>query len=364
MGCSALESVILPNRLETIDSNAFFNCTNLKNIDIPNSNYLRTIENNAFAGCSSLEEILLPTSLQEIGQNVFSSRVRGAKLNDKLAKITVDKDNYYFKDIDGVLFSKDGNTLVCYPQGKTDKEYVIPDSVKEINVGAFFKSNIENLYFPKNYSSGIADSLSLYSQKENFTAHVYKDSYAEEQFKKNGINYKIIEVPISSLKLNVKQKSMVIGSNFTLKVITTPIDATSSVKWISSNTKVVIVDNNGKVTAKGVGKTAVTAIAENESNIKQSVTITVVPRKVKKVTLKSAKKGQATVTISKTAGAKKYEIYHSTKKTSGFKKVATTAKTKYVNKGLKSKKTYYYKVRGINGSYKGAFSTVKQVKVK
>ena len=79
--------------------------------------------------------------------------------------------------------------------------------------------------------------------------------------------------------------------------------------------------------------------------------------------IKSGKKN-ATITISKASNAKYYEIYRSTNKSTGFKKVATVKSTKYVNKKLTSKKTYYYKVRAVNGSSKGSFSKVYKVKVK
>lgn len=46
--------------------------------------------------------------------------------------------------------------------------------------------------------------------------------------------------------------------------------------------------------------------------------------------------------------AQKYEIYRSTKKKSGFKKIATTKKTSYIDKKGKQLHTYYYKIRGVS----------------
>jgi hypothetical protein len=69
-------------------------------------------------------------------------------------------------------------------------------------------------------------------------------------------------------------------------------------------------------------------------------------------------------------GATGYEIYMSTKKSSGYKKVktVTSAKTvKYTKSSLKKGKTYYFKVRTyrtVNGKkVYSAYSSIKSVKV-
>ena len=63
-----------------------------------------------------------------------------------------------------------------------------------------------------------------------------------------------------------------------------------------------------------------------------------------------------------------YQIYRSTKKTSGYKKIATVTKTSYKNSKLASKKKYYYKVRAyrvVNGrKIFGSWSIVKAKKTK
>lgn len=87
--------------------------------------------------------------------------------------------------------------------------------------------------------------------------------------------------------------------------------------------------------------------------------------------LKVTKKSKcAILQWSKMKGAGGYEVYMSSKKTSGYKKIATlssAAKTKYTKKKLRSKKTYYFKVRSYTTknkykSYSG-FSAVKKVTI-
>ncbi|MBQ6165412.1 MAG: leucine-rich repeat domain-containing protein [Clostridia bacterium] len=91
------------------------------------------------------EELHIGASVQYIDEYAFYN----AK---KLQKITVDPDNQWYKDVDGVLFTKDGKVLilypVCYGQQPTEKEdeftypdaYTVPDGVERINNFAFLKN--------------------------------------------------------------------------------------------------------------------------------------------------------------------------------------------------------------------------------
>ncbi len=92
------------------------------------------------------------------------------------------------------------------------------------------------------------------------------------------------------------------------------------------------------------------------------------PAQVKslKVTAKAA--NSVTLKWKKAANAKSYQVYASTKKSGGYKKVATVKSskknvTKKV-KNLKGNTKYYFKVRAINGKKKGKFSAVKTAKTK
>ncbi len=82
-----------------------------------------------------------------------------------------------------------------------------------------------------------------------------------------------------------------------------------------------------------------------------------------------AGKKKATVSYSKGKNVTGYVIYRSTKKSSGFKKVATTKYTSWTNKSLKKGKTYYFKVKAyrvVEGKtyYSSSWSSTVKVKVK
>ncbi|MCM1256346.1 MAG: Ig-like domain-containing protein [Roseburia sp.] len=103
------------------------------------------------------------------------------------------------------------------------------------------------------------------------------------------------------------------------------------------------------------------------SNTVSVVTLPSTPGSVK---VKAGKK-QVKISWKKVSGVTGYEVYRSTKKSSGYKKVTTIKKastTSYTNKKLSSKKKYYFKVRAyktVNGKkLYSAYSSPKQVKVK
>ncbi|MFP3156145.1 fibronectin type III domain-containing protein [Lachnospiraceae bacterium ZAX-1] len=87
-----------------------------------------------------------------------------------------------------------------------------------------------------------------------------------------------------------------------------------------------------------------------------------------KVTVKSAKAKQATISWSKVDKASKYEVYQSTSKNGTYSRVATTSKTSYTKTKLTTNKTYYYKVRAYKTVNKqkiySDYSSKKSVKVK
>lgn len=67
--CTRIETVILPDTLETIEDNAFSGCTALRGIFIPEG--VTDIGADAFYGCDALEAISLPASVEYIESGAF-----------------------------------------------------------------------------------------------------------------------------------------------------------------------------------------------------------------------------------------------------------------------------------------------------
>ena len=113
-------------------------------------------------------------------------------------------------------------------------------------------------------------------------------------------------VNVSNITIN-GAKSLKRGQTLTLSASVLPSNATNkNVTWYSSNTSVATVDSSGKVTAKGVGTTTITATAADGSKVSKSCTISVTEPTVKVSSIiirgaKSLKKGQSltlTATVS------------------------------------------------------------------
>ena len=68
-GCTSLTSIDLPN-VTSIDNNAFYNCTSLTSIDLPN---VTSIGGYAFNGCSKLSSITNLDKVESIGNYAFDS---------------------------------------------------------------------------------------------------------------------------------------------------------------------------------------------------------------------------------------------------------------------------------------------------
>ena len=67
--CTGLTSVDIPNSVTTIGNYAFSNCRGVTSIDIPNS--VTSIGGSAFSNCENLTSFTIPSSVSSIGSFAF-----------------------------------------------------------------------------------------------------------------------------------------------------------------------------------------------------------------------------------------------------------------------------------------------------
>ena len=127
-GCSSLTSITIPDSVTEIGVSAFSGCSSLTGITIPDS--VTRIDMSTFRGCSSFTSITIPDNVTYIDIWAFNGCTG-------LTAIDVKAGNNNYTSVNGVLFNKDKTELICYPAGKTDKSYNIPNCVTNVGGWAF-----------------------------------------------------------------------------------------------------------------------------------------------------------------------------------------------------------------------------------
>ncbi len=138
-----LTSVTLLEGVTSIGRFAFEGCDNLASITLPVG--LTSIGLHAFVDCVSLTSIAIPASATSLGDGLFDGCM-------SLTAITVDAENPNYASIGGVLFTKDGTTLICCPAAKTG-EYTVPADVTDIGERAFEHGSLTSISIGENVTS-------------------------------------------------------------------------------------------------------------------------------------------------------------------------------------------------------------------
>lgn len=89
------------------------------------------------------------------------------------------------------------------------------------------------------------------------------------------------ETYVTSITLNPTSVELGVGESKAITATVKPSNATDKgITWKSHNTAVATVDQNGKITAKGIGNTTVTATADDGSGVIATIDVTVTAEEV------------------------------------------------------------------------------------
>lgn len=131
--------------VEAIGECAFFEDVGLTEVTIPNS--VKAIGERAFWNCAGLRNVSIGRGLTTIGRRAFAECYG-------LKSVDVADENEAFASADGVLYSKDGKTLVLRPSAKEGGSFVIPDGVEVVGEMALAHCHaLTNLVLPASVAS-------------------------------------------------------------------------------------------------------------------------------------------------------------------------------------------------------------------
>lgn len=152
-GCSSIESITLPNSLQTIGIGAFADCISLKNIVIPNS--VKRMGGYSFSGCNSLDEVYYLGNLADWCEIDFTDFGGNPVINE----------------------------TYLYFDGKLVTDITIPDSI--VDVGAFAFSgckSLKSVVFPDHVEKIGYHSFSNCTALENITIYRNDVLISEDAF--------------------------------------------------------------------------------------------------------------------------------------------------------------------------------------
>lgn len=166
-GCSSLSSVIIPNSVISIGSTAFSDCSSLTSVTIPNS--VTSIEYCAFCDCSSLSSVTIPNSVENMGRSVFSKCtslpiIDNIRYADTYLVEAVDKDLSTYSIKDGTKWIMGSAFKNCTNLTSIS----IPNTIISIGNEAFYNcGKLASIGLPENIS--LID-VSLFENCTNLTS--------------------------------------------------------------------------------------------------------------------------------------------------------------------------------------------------
>ena len=137
--CSGLTSITIPNSVTSIGNGAFYDCDGLTSITIPNS--VTSIGEVAFSCCTSLTSITIPNSVTSIGDNAFSSCTSLTSISIPNSMTSIGNGAFY--NCYGLTSISIPNSVTSIGNGAFYNCYgltsiTIPNSVASIGKSAFF----------------------------------------------------------------------------------------------------------------------------------------------------------------------------------------------------------------------------------
>ena len=268
-GCSFVEEMELPKYLVSVGAGAFARMNRLKTIKLPDS--IEKFYGAVFDCCKELTEVSLPSGLKTVPLNTFFRCYKLTTVNlpanveyvhpefaiecSSMTNIFIDESNLKYKNIDGALYDKSGDSLLYMPalnekvniaEGTkvitkyalsnciTQTNINIPASLIKISDSSFSECrNLDNIFVNKN-NTVFTDLKGVLYSKDQTIIYVYprkkegKYSIYDKVTKINGYAFygatllEDIEIPSATVSIGyaafhycLSLKSVVLPDNIT-----------------------------------------------------------------------------------------------------------------------------------------------------
>lgn len=395
--CTSLKEIDIPNTVNTIGSYAFDKCNNLENVKL--STNIKEISDYTFEGCTYLEEIDIPTSVTKLGEGAF-------KECSSLEKIVIPKSvEIIYNNTYNTPTFKNCNNLTIYGYRNTKAEAVaLNDSINFVALEEpiqISKTTIGTISSKKYTGQEIKPLLKItYNGKTLIEGTDYKLYYS------NNKNIGLGNITITGIGKYSGSKKITFNiiPNSTKNITLSNAQTSSvSIKWdrvkeaegyyiykkeknSSKYVRTLAVKNSSTASAisttlkdlkSGTDYTIKVAPYKRvdeklyEDNSAKEINFTTRLSKVGSISLKSPTKGEGYIVWDPVKNASGYEVKMATSKNGKYITIRNSKEsshTIYSKQNLKSKKTYYFKVRAykIVNSKKvyGDYSNIKSIKIK
>ncbi len=135
VGCSRLESIVVPEGVTLLPSYVFSGSSYLKSVSLPVG--LQEIGSSTFSNCTSIKNLDLPDSITTLGSGVFSGCTALESINYPLNLTTVNRYGNVFRDCSSLK-------TIEVPEGVT----AIPAYLFQNDIGSYSQSYIETIILP------------------------------------------------------------------------------------------------------------------------------------------------------------------------------------------------------------------------
>ncbi len=243
-----------------IGSNAFSHVHNIIFAKIGDN--VETIKSAAFHTADEMKELVIGKNVKNVDRISFwidnnlekvtfkCSNISGAWFGccDNWKEVIIDSNNEAYKVEDNIIYSKDGNTLVLCPCGRTG-DFIIPNSVEIIEANAFYRSILTSIVIPDSVETIKNGSISEVSSLQNIIIGKNLSNITSSSFwhcfslkmivvDSNSIINKCIDLKscgylVENVKTIYIHESITdIGSYITSNYIQTDSDKTGYIKYI------------------------------------------------------------------------------------------------------------------------------------